>query len=155
MNFQVIMVLAVLLIATTGFLFSGLNRFRKINENIFIQKTKYRYSIQKNDNLDVNRYKRFSAIINIITALFFLLLLIIMYMYVKDITVYTDSDFEYIATMANGAALVFLCRINIADLLSEKYITRHNNEKKQHYKIGYLVLNTAVLVAFVYNVVSL
>ncbi len=154
MNIEILLYIIILFAATIGFFFSALNRKRSINEDTFIRKVTYQLKVTKNDKIDIPGYKNLYFLSTIITSVLFLIVLVLSIIVLKgSVRDISSEQIEVVTLLANFAILVFLSRINIVNYIKEKYVTRQNKEKKSHHEISYIALNTAFLVAFLYNLV--
>jgi|GEM_PF-2797814 len=155
MDINVLIYLIVLLFGAFGFIFTALNRKRKINEDSFLRKAKYQIQVKDNDIFNSEKYKNVYFIMNISIGLIFLLLLIGSIIYLDgSIRDLTTSELELITILASLVATVFLLRINLMNHLKESFVTRHNNENKKHHELGYIMLNIAFLLAFIVNLIK-
>ena len=152
MNIEALLVFVVLLISLITFLFIALNRKRDINEESFINKTKARLKMRKEDKLNIDGYKNFYFLVHIILAIIILITIVIFYLSLNgNISNLTEKELQIVAVIASFTALIFLLRINIIDSFKERFVIRFDNVKKQHYQISYIVLNIAVLISFIYK----
>lgn len=155
MNIEALLVFVVLLISLITFLFMALNRKRNINEESFINKTKARLRMRKEDKLNIDGYKNFYFLVHIILTIIILITIVIFYLSLNgNISDLTEKELQIVAIIASFTALLLLLRINIIDALKERYVYRFDNIKKQHYQISYIVLNIGVLISFIYKLVQ-
>lgn len=155
MDINVLIYLVVLFIGTIGFVSSALNRKRKINEEIFIKKAKYRLRLEKKDVLDEEKYKNTYFIMNLGVGLILLILLVFSIIYlggsIRDITA---RELDLITILASLVATIFLLRVNVMNYIKENFVTRHNGEKKKHLEISYIMLQIAFLAAFIFGLIK-
>ncbi len=154
MNIETLLVIIVLFFGGIGFLFMAVNRKRKINEESFLQRTKLALRVEKQDKFNETAYKSIYFTTSLITSiLFFVALAVLLISLNGSIRDLTEQQLKLVTIIANFAALVFVSRKNIIDLVSERFITRHNHVKKQQYRYGFILVNIVVLAAFVYSII--
>lgn len=154
MDINILVYFIVLLGVALGFLFTAINRLRKINDETFIKKTEYFLRVSKNDVFDSKEYKKLYVIMNF--SVFFILItaFIASVIVLKDsIDNPTTKHLELVTLLSNFLAVVLLIRINTMDFIKEKFVDRFDNISKTHYKFGYLLMNAVFLVALVYNLI--
>ncbi len=151
---EVLIYFIVLFTLAIGFAFSGLNKLRNINEDSFIKKAKFQYGIKSGDSLKKKEFTRFIMIVNLVTALIFIIMIIVTYLVVdvKGYSTLSSAELHFITTMANLIALIYVLRIITINLMVEKFIVRFK-EVINHLRIGYIVLASIFTVVFVYNII--
>ena len=155
MNVEVLLYFILLIIFFFGYIFSALNRKRNINEEYFIKNTKYRYNITPKDTLNLNSYKRFYFYLNIGLSLILFILVLISYAITKgNISNLDLNQLHLITTFTSFLVLTFFSRRLIVGLSIEKYIHRHNNEKKKHLEITDIVFTVTFSSVFIYYLIT-
>ena len=151
---EVLIYFIVLFVLAIGFAFSGLNKLRKINEDSFIKKAKFQYGIKSGDSLKKEEFTRFIMIVNLVTALIFVIMIFVTYLVVdvKGYSALSSDELHFITTMSNLIALIYVLRIITISLMVEKFIIRFK-EIINHLRIGYVVLASIFTLALVYNMI--
>lgn len=156
MNFEILIYFIVLVGAIIGFLFSALNRKRKINDETFANKARFGLKFEKGDIFDLEGYKKMFFYMNILVSLALLLLAIYSYIVLDgELINLTEEQINMVTILASILAVVILLRINIMNAVKERFISRNDNVPKKHHEIGYVLLNIAFVISMIYNLLTL
>lgn len=156
MNIEVLLFFLIGALSFIGFLFSGLNRTRGINDKLFFQKTERLLQLQKGDQFNTLLFTRTYMMIRFIQAALILGMVLFTYFQVDGTYVnLTEVQLQTVTTSTIFLVFIFVSNTMLMGYIRERSVTRVNKSNSTKISLYMLVITIVIFVSFLYSFINL